>query len=212
MKRPAGISAASYARRIERIWSGKLDRPIVLSPRDWEIANDWHERGIPLEIVEEQMNAAVERARRRGRSARSALSFLRPGVDDAWSTVVGGRLDETAPPAPAPASRGAAAAWREAAAAAGEDSPLASLLERLLAELEGGAEPGEVDRELDLQLPEAAPAALRREVEAGVERDLAPHRGRMPPGEIERSGRAALRRFLRERLGLPRLAPSEARR
>ncbi len=39
---------AGYARAIERLWSELLERPIVLSPRDWNLIGQWYDRGIPF--------------------------------------------------------------------------------------------------------------------------------------------------------------------
>ena len=54
----------AYARAIERRWSQLTDGPVILSARDWQRITDWHDRGIPLQIVYEAMESVVERRAR----------------------------------------------------------------------------------------------------------------------------------------------------
>ena len=51
----------SYARAVERSWSELCGRPVIFSPRDWALLDDWRQRGIPLQIVQEAIEAAAER-------------------------------------------------------------------------------------------------------------------------------------------------------
>lgn len=205
MSRSGGISAATYARRIERRWSELLEQPLIFSPRDWSIVSAWHARGVALEIVCEAMEAAIERARARGRPPRAGLAYLAPAVDEAWASVVSGRLgvehDAPAEHAPAPARD----AWRRRIAAE-PASPLAGLLSALLTRLEAGEPGARLDRELDDRLPEVGPAALIAQLEPELERELAPHRGRIPPDRLATTRARALIDRLRQRLQLPRLA------
>lgn len=199
---------AAYARRIERCWAERLGQPVVLSPRDWRLIVRWHERGIPLAIVEEAMAAAVERAAAKGRVLRPALSRLAPAIEEGWAAVVGGRVGADKPPVAASAE----AVWRARAAVESRDSGLGRLLTELLERLAAGAAREALDADLEARLPGIADPLLLAEIEREIERDLAPHRGRMASAQLavaRRRGRAAR---LRLRLGLPRLAgPADAR-
>jgi len=200
------LSTATYARRIERRWGELLAQPVVLSPRDWGVLSDWHARKIPLQIVEEAMEAAVERGRKRGRSPRAGLSYLAPAVDDAWSCVVSGRLEdgdgEPVDNAPSPP----VTAWRRRIDAEPPGSALAGLLSGLLRRLDGGESPETLDGELDRRLADAAEPDLLREVEGDLDRALEPHRGRISAARLEATRARAMSQRLRLRLGLPRLA------
>ena len=46
------ISAARYARAIERRWSEACGRAVVLSEREWALISAWFEKGVPLAVVE----------------------------------------------------------------------------------------------------------------------------------------------------------------
>jgi hypothetical protein len=185
---------------------------VVLSPRDWGIVSDWHARKIPLQIVEEAMEAAVERGRKRGRPPRAGLSYLAHAVDDAWTCVASGRLEdgpgETRDPSPA----SALAAWHRRIDAEPAGSALAELLAGLLRRLEGGESPEALDAELDRRLAETAESHLLRRVEQDLERDLEPHRGRISSERLEATRGRAMAQRLRLRLGLPRLATRQPRR
>ena len=74
----------AYARQLERALSRVRERPVVLSPRDWELLSEWYSRGIPLAIVEQAMEAASEReASKKRRPARRGLAYVAPAVDGA---------------------------------------------------------------------------------------------------------------------------------
>jgi hypothetical protein len=164
--RPASDQASRYARRIERRWSALLDKPIVLSPRDWRRIAGWHERGIPFEIVEEAMIEAVERDRRKAATRR--LADLVPLVEEAWTAIVDGRraASETGPDAERgtdPDER-----WERRAAAEPRDSPLGRLLHELVARRAEGETATALDRELDHRLPEVVDRSLRERVEREI--------------------------------------------
>ena len=97
-------------------------------------------------------------------------------------------------------------AWRRRIESEAEGSELRSLLERLLTELDAGAEPERIDGELDETLLELVPAALRQAVEAEARSWLDAHRSSMSKGDFERATRRAATVRLRRRLRLPRLA------
>jgi hypothetical protein len=193
----------AYAREIERRWARLLDRPVVLSPKDWALISDWHARSIPLSLVLESMQHAVDRPALR--RAPSGLRYVAPVVEEAWQVVVDGRRSrDSAEEAPSPASD-PIRAWRRRLEAEGEASGLRHLLSELLAELEGGETAETIDRRLDERLPEQAPEALLATWQRRVDAELAPFVERMDLETLERTRRAALIDRLRRALGLPHL-------
>jgi len=202
----AELSAATYARRIERRWCELLEQPVVLSPRDWSLLNEWHERGIPLQLVVEAMQTTIERSRGRGRAPRTALASLSQTVEGAWGAIVDGRRAGSATfgeaPAPPP---GSADSWRRRAESEG-GSALGTLLTDLLCRLDRGAKCAALDAELDRRIVEASDPDVRCEIEREIERQLDPHRGRLSDAQIERTRSRALVDRIRGRMGLARLA------
>lgn len=203
------ISVATYARRIERAWGEALGQAVVLSPRDWSLVTEWHARGVPLPIVEEAIAAALERAARKGRAPRSGLGQLAPAVREAWDAVLDGRV---AGPEPAAGDAACGVApgdvWRGRIAQSGTPRALARTLAELLERLAAGADPAAIDAELDRRLPASVAPELLERVERAIERDLAPHRGRIEAASLAATRERARTRRLREELGLPRLAAS----
>ena len=198
-------SAGSYARAIERRWAELLDRPVILSPRDWVLISDWRERSIPLALIEEAIEA-VRLKMRHGRRAPRSLSYLAPSVEEAWQVVVQGRSEEPELPVAEPRQEGSPAeAWQACAEAEECGAPLRALLHRLLEALRAGADPDSIDAELDRELPVRAPRALVDEATTRAEAQLAPFRGRMTPETLAETRRRALARRLRRQLALPRL-------
>lgn len=196
---------ARYARAIERRWTERLERPIVLSPRDWTRISEWHERGIPLPLVLESIDAALETRRRPGAARPRSLAYVAPLVDESWRVVVDGRR-VPAEPRGAPASApGRLDSWRKRRDAQPHGSSLRQILERLVLAVETGSSPEAVDQELDATLAGAVPRDLASEATRAAEHDVARLRGRVPHASIERARSLAVASWLRRRLALPRL-------
>ena len=161
-------SAGSYARAIERLWAELLERPVILSPRDWALVSEWYERSIPLALIEEAIET-VRLKMRRGRRAPRNLSYLAPSVEESWQAVVEGRSEEPEPPvAELQQEVAPAAAWEACAQAGRCGAPLCGLLRSLLEELRAGADPDSIDARLERELPLRAPAALVEDATAQV--------------------------------------------
>ena len=210
MSGPRELSPAGYARRIEGLWSELLQRPLVLSPRDWSLVLEWHASRIPLEIVREALEAAAERESRgpRKRPLRG-LGYLAPAVSEAWRVVVAGRIADVTAGESAEPSR---SVWRRRLRAEPTDSPLYRLLSGLLTRLERGEPPAELDLQLERELPGAVPRSLVEAVRGELERELAPYRDRMSAERFDETlARAAVAR-LRMKLRLPRLSAGEGQR
>ena len=195
-----------YARGVERMWQRGFGTSRILSRKDWELLLDWHDRGIPLNIVEEAVQAATERPTR-GSSPRS-LGYLAPAVEQAWQVIVDGRLEgateRTAASDPALEVLGR---WRSRRDAEAAGSGLAGLLDELLGRAEAGESPEMLDRSLEQSLPEVAPEELLRRCRDEVDARLAPFESRMGPEALRVTRHRAWVELLRRALDLPRLRP-----
>jgi hypothetical protein len=202
-------TAKGYARSIERRWSDFCERPVILSQRDWALIEDWHSRGIPLQIVEEAIDHAAE-LRARGKGAKAAprgLSYIAGSVEDSWTAVLEGRTAEGGRvSAAAPAGEGAIAEWRRALSAQDEGSTLHLLLAGLIAGFDRGEPAEEIEARLNARLAAAAPRELLDEVAEEIAAELRQYRGRMAPGAYESTLERATVLRLRRRLRLARLA------
>lgn len=199
----------AYARSIEQGWERLCGRAVILSRRDWELVRAWYERGIPLQIVEEAIDAAAER-RARGRTREAGpprgLSYIAAAVEEAWNVVLEGRLGEPGPErSESEQTESGIEAWRRRLGSEPPGTPLRDLLQQLIAD-HGRANADELDARLDGAIVKAAPAAERREVEAALDRDLEAYRERMTPEVYRTTRQRALVLRLRERFGLPALA------
>ena len=200
----AGPTESAYARAVESAWSRLRGRPVVLSPREFELVAGWRRAGVPLSVVLEVLD---HEARRRGGNPRS-LGAVAPAVREAALAVAAGR---TASVRPHPGSSAEAAPaierWRSALAEAAH-APLRDLLEHLLREATAGAPPHALDATLDRELPRRAPHALVHTASEEARRSLEPFRTRMDRTEHERAMTRAVVDRLRQTLDLPRAALS----
>ncbi len=195
-----------YVRAVERALAALDSRPFVLSARDFARVSDWYARGIPLGLVREVLDEKSRRAPG-GLPAGRALSKIAPAIEEAWQAVLEGRLGATAVPQaePLPTIDRAIDAWRRARDAA-TGTPLEALIRALLARGASGDRPEDLDAELDLALPAAAPPAIVEQVEAETTRDLEPFRKRMEASVFDATRRRSVADRLRRALDLPRLA------
>lgn len=207
----AETSLAVYARRVERLWSARQQRAVVLSPREWKLVCDWHRRGIPLAVIREALEEKPARGRR-SRPPRS-LSYFSAAVEDGWSAIVEGRVGAEGPhpaaadAAPTPGGGSTADRWRrwlDERRTAAETGQVARLVETLLEAHERGVEVGRLERRLDDGLAAAAPPQLLARVEREVEARMARHEGSMPADRFRETARRATLELLRRALGLPR--------
>jgi hypothetical protein len=195
---------ARYARAIEARLAERLERPLVLSPRDWSRISDWHGRGIPLALVLESIDAAFEPKRRARRARPPGLAYIAALVDESWRVVVDGRRVPAERSAP---SVGASPldAWRKRLLELPRGSALSPLLERLIRGAERGRPLAEVDAELDRELGNAIPSELALQAVRAAEIHVERLRGRLSAEEIGRAQQASRIAWLRRRLALPRL-------
>lgn len=200
-----------YARAVERRWARLCGRAVILSERDWALIEDWHLRAIPLQIIEEAIDAAIERrARGRGGSRPPrGLAYIANAVEEAWRTVLDGRVEEAgAEGRPESGRLDGLAAWRTRLREEPRESELRRLLGELVEALDCGESPDRIDARLDREIIAAAPGSLRRKAEEEVGRQLEEYAGRMKKDALEATRLHAQARRLREWLGLPRLERS----
>ncbi len=200
------MNADAYVRSIERAWSEFTGRPVIFSPKDWVIVAAWHARGIPLEIVEQAIEAATER--RTGRKPRG-LAYLSAAVEEGWSVVREARRSEEEPSPGAPEDPVPVKAWVHRAATEPDGSALAPLLERLLARLAAGEDPVQLDLELDAQVVGAVPRSLSNAVREEISAEVEPFRGRMGETQFKSTIERAMAQRMRIRLNLPRLGQAK---
>ena len=75
-----------YFRQVERHFGIRRGGPLLLSPRDWQIVERWHDRGISLDAVLRGINRALDRfdAGDAPRAKVNSLSYCKQQVEAAW--------------------------------------------------------------------------------------------------------------------------------
>jgi hypothetical protein len=190
-------------RRLERL----LQRPVVLSPRDWRVLAGWHARGVPLAVVLEAMDEVA--AKKRGAPPR-ALSYFVRAVEESWRAVQEGRalrVGEAGRDAPGKAAE-PVAPWTSALASGRLPGPLARTVTEMVARLRAGEDPRSIDDDLDRALcsGETAPEAFARARQEALEA-LSAYEHRMTRDAWTRTLARAVSDRMREALGLPRIGP-----
>lgn len=200
MNRPRS-SLRVYVRTLERIFADRFDAPVVFSRRDWALAKEWHERGVPVGLVLEALNECG------GKVVRS-LSSVASIVEETWEVVQAGRrishAGETGEESRTTAER--VQAWKSVLSREDEESPLALLLGEIMKELELGLIDAAVaDQRLDDDIMRAAPHEILEQARRAASDKLAPHRERMTGDVFDATLVRAVKERLRVSLNLPRL-------
>ena len=87
MSGPGG-DAQRYFRAIEETFIRLRGAPLLLSPEDWRQAEEWQQRGIPLELVLSVIEDVFVRRAERGAAGRiQSLRYCAPAVETAWEEV-----------------------------------------------------------------------------------------------------------------------------
>ncbi len=197
----------AYFQAIEATFVRLRGSPFLLSPADWRLAQDWHRRGVPLEIVDRALAETFARRAERGLTAKvQSLRYCRRAVEEAWEArrelgiaAPGGRAE---PLALASRLRSLAAALPP-----GTREAFAPRLLHL-----GGEAPAieEGLAALDRELLAAAAATLsdgdRSALEAEVEAGLSALARRLPAAELADCRRRLTAQAVRRRAGLPQLS------
>lgn len=196
-----------YFREIEAAFLRLRGAPLVLSPEDWRLADDWYRRGIPIDLVRRSLESVfATRKERRGRI--NSLRYCAAAVEEAWSDQVENRAGgsrET--PRPIPVSKRLAAL---AAALPGSLEERDAWSDRIVS-LQGTSEEIEAAlATLDAQLLRDAwrhlEVAARQQLERSVDSSLASLGGRLTAAELDAERERLARPALRRLLGLPMLS------
>ena len=205
-----------YFEAIEEEFIRLRGAPLLLSPADWRLAQEWRQEGVPLSLVLESLREVF--ARRAERAAASpeapkrrvgSLRYCRAAVEKAWA---------------AHQELGGVPAVRRRPAAIDVPARLAALASALPATLEGvdawrsrllglsGPAPdiearlAELDIELVARAFESLAPADREVVVAGADEALGRMAGRVDAERLPDLRQRLVRRSVRERLGLPLLS------
>lgn len=172
---------SDYFERIERQFGLRRGGQLMLSPRDWQLVEKWHDLGVPVESVLVGINRAFDRFEPNRRTTQiNSLRYCKQHVEEAWeehreaAAASGTSAAETLVQAGAHLSR-AADACRAAAGPTGEQSGALKAAAEALRELADDAEAGRVDvAQID---------ARSREIETRLEAEMGALRGsvRLPP-------------------------------
>ncbi|MEM7049722.1 MAG: hypothetical protein AAF604_08685 [Acidobacteriota bacterium] len=202
-----GAEDHAYFQAVEEVFVRLRGAPLLLSPKDWMVAREWHRRGIPLSVVENALEELFSRRRDRGARGRvQSLGYCAPAVESAWEEIE----ELQAPGRRETASPSFDVELRLAALAAALPADLAAWRHRLLP-LQGEAEIvearlAELDVELDAELLDALSASQRQEVEVQIAGSFESLAQRLPKGELEEARRRLTSRWIRRQRGVPVLS------
>ncbi len=203
---------SQYHRAIEDVFIDLRGSPLQFSPKDYSIAKEWYEEGIPLELVERTVREIFARREAREDEEKHkkvwSLGYCKRWVKAAWR-----RQQELQAPGAGGGEEDLDLPARLANLAAALPAGLAGrsgVAERILG-LAGDAEAveqklAEIDREVVRRAGERLPAPDRQ----GIEEELATARAalaeRLEADELERAEGRLREQILRRRLGLPVLS------
>ena len=211
--------ASAFGGRWQAAFIRRRGTPFLLSPGDFALLKEWRALGVPIEAVEQGIDAAFSgREERQARGRVNSLGYCAGAVLEAWerraetSVGTGGGRAGTEPDIAATlaglAGSLAELARRRADLAAPIDAASRSI-ERLA---KSGKPAGEIetslarlDKRLATALYDALPGPERERLDAEAEVALSRANMRMDADAAERTRRALTRRTLREVLDLPRL-------
>jgi len=206
--KPAG-DMQTYFEAIEGTFIRLRGAPLLLSPTDWQVANEWYEAGIPLATVSQTLEVVFARRKERGGKGRiQSLRYCSEAVLKAWEET---RELE-------------AGGGRQRAIAVNVQARLSSLADSLpdtlgaredwvgmISSLSGSSD--EVERtltKLDSELLEAAEWSLTAEdrelLSDRVDAILSSLQDRLPEEEIEAARERIRRGVLRELSEIPLLS------
>lgn len=205
-----GAEDQTYFQRIEETFIRLRGAPLLLSPADWRVAQEWRQQGVPLALVLATLEEVfAARAARGGRGRVNSLRYVAPAVEAAWE-----RARELQ----------ASGASVEPAAGPSTEERLARLADSLPAALPRRARWGDAIRSLEgtpeavearlaaveAELHEALRAALdpatASELEREVDEALSRAGARIAAEERQRLRRQLEGRALRRRFDLPVLS------
>lgn len=228
---PDDRGADEYIQRVEDRFAQLRGTPLLLSPKDWALAECWWRDGIPLRIVLEAMESVFEaRAAAGGGAPRPVLSlaYCRHEVEAAFEewresrlgAGTGSALGQPSRPGPEEAARflcDCARRLETASSGRPHAAPLevaARKLQELAVRLRGPSAPALAVAEEELEAVEdelldgllaAMDPATREAMEEAIREDVGALRPRLTERAYRSNVQGRLRSQIREREGLPRL-------
>jgi len=222
----------NYFTEIEEHYQRRRGTIVPISTLDWALIETWKEAGIPLEAVLRGIDSAFDRYDQRPSKSKKVNSLaycaqeVLTAAEDMKEAAVGtareskpdrgfdpveiaeflrrcarelesAKLPSQPGISPKTVAREAAVTLRETAAQIEAKLPRLEDLERKLTVLE---------EKLFAVLLAVVPDDEVVSVRAQADRELAPYRGKMPPGQVEQLQKQYLHKKLLEKYNLPRLS------
>src|ERR1700693_974944 len=208
-----------YYQAAEAAFIRRRGTPFLLSPRDFALLKEWRVLGVPIEAIEQGIDAAFSRREeRQARGRVNSLDYCVDAVLEAWerraeASVGRGGGRSGSEPDIAGALRGLAGSLADLALRrpdlAGPVESASRSIERLAMSGKNAEEIetslARLDKRLAKALYDALPGPERDRLDAEVQTALSRANIRMDADTAERTRRALSRRTLREVLDLPRL-------
>lgn len=199
---------AAYLRAVEERFRALRGRPLLISPADFRVAQQWFEAGVPLWLVETVLDDIFKRAQAGSRSPPRSLRYCRSAIEEACKVWRAGQVSQ-----PSSSEGGSDQTLLERADAAlrVSSAPAAARQRALrdIAELGVRDQAGEGIVAIDRALIDACLASLdpadRARLENDAQRDIAPWAAEMSPDVLERALDRARARLVRARFVLPDL-------
>lgn len=198
----------TYFERIEEAFIRLRGAPLLLSPADWQVADQWRRERVPVELVLAALEEVFAARRARGAEGRvNSLRYLQGAVEEA--------IAERAELAASGARRPAVALdleklTAELAAELPADLPESAAWQERIRALHGPVEEAEsrlaeIDRQLLDRLHEALDPDERSEIAAELERSVSKLDEAVSAADRDRVRRRVRDRLLRRRWRLPPL-------
>lgn len=182
--------SADYFLEIEAHFARRRGTPFVLNAKDWALMQSWAADGIPLPIVIEAIDSVFDK--KEGKKTINSLHYLRHAVKDLWKerrSLQVGAHEESPEADPKP--------LLETLASAVPFEDIAAQIRALT-----GSVPAIEERLIEIEAELVARLATDE-----IRAEVAQAAASIPMDEKNRARteEALLRRFVRERHGLPRL-------
>lgn len=198
-----------FFRAIEETFIRLRGSPFLLSPADWQLAQTWHQREIPLELILAALEAVFARRTERGHTGRvQGLRYCAEAVEQAWAA----QAELTAP------------ARRRKPSRLDIDARLGALASALPEELDGGerlrarirslagsteeveAALSKLDDELLVQVLDSMDPGVRIEIRSVAQGAIERLGERVPVDQVGTLRDRLERDAVRRRFGLPLLS------
>lgn len=207
----------AYFQAIEEAFVRLRGAPLLLSPKDWRVAQRWHREGVPLALVIEVLEELFARREERGEDRHvSSLRYFDRPVRAAWQharelTAPGERSSGPGPALDVPGRLAALASGLPASLP--DRERFAAGIRTLATAAESGTSVEGIERALAAIQEEATATVLAgvstkdlARVDDEVEAVLATFVGRLPAEEVEQTRERLRRQRLRGLAGLRTLS------